>query len=200
MKVRKENGFLSFLINGVDQGMAATNVPENVYGVIDLYGQAAQVSIVHSSENNRGSRDQFCSNVDMENASTNISDNFPIHSSNSETLFGGDLRFHYLHGRNAKVSNNGLTASRPNALGEFNAAIVTSSRPLRDNEIFEVVIERMVDRWSGNIEAGITTIRPEELIFPNTMTDIGKSFISFLQSLVVAMVVMVAEHAVSEIR
>ena len=33
-------------------------------------------------------------------------------------------------------------------------------------------IERMVDRWSGSIEAGVTLIRPEELDFPNTMTDI----------------------------
>ncbi len=29
-------------------------------------------------------------------------------------------------GRNARISNNGLTATRPNALGEFNDAIVMS--------------------------------------------------------------------------
>jgi len=57
-----------------------------------------------------------------------------------------------LHGKNARISNNGVTASRPNARGEFNAAIVVSNRPLRDNELFEVIIEKMVDRWSGNIE------------------------------------------------
>jgi neuralized-like protein 4 len=85
---------------------------------------------------------------------------------------GNDLRFHTLCGKNARISNNGLTASRPNALGEFNSAIVISNRPLRDNELFEVIIEKMVDRWSGNIEAGVTSIRPEDLIFPNTMTDI----------------------------
>ena len=33
-------------------------------------------------------------------------------------------------------------------------------------------VERMVDRWSGSIEAGVTLIKPEELQFPNTMTDI----------------------------
>jgi len=43
-------------------------------------------------------------------------------------------------------------------------------RPLRDGELFEVVIERTVDRWSGSIEAGVSLIRPEELEFPNTMT------------------------------
>lgn len=61
---------------------------------------------------------------------------------------------------------------RPNATGEFNDAIVMSSRPLKDNELFEVIIEKMVDRWSGSLEAGVTLIKPEELEFPNTMTDI----------------------------
>ena len=30
----------------------------------------------------------------------------------------------------------------------------------------------MVDRWSGSIELGVTTIGPEDISFPNTMTDI----------------------------
>lgn len=59
-----------------------------------------------------------------------------------------------MHGRNARVSNNGLTASRPRAFGEFNDAIVISNRALREGEMFEVVIEKVVDRWSGSIEAG----------------------------------------------
>ena len=58
-----------------------------------------------------------------------------------------DLKFHHLHGRNARINNNGLTASRPNALSEFNDAIIMSNRPLRDGELFEIVIERMVERW-----------------------------------------------------
>jgi len=74
-----------------------------------------------------------------------------------DTVFSGDLKFHHLHGKNARILNNGLTASRPNALGEFNAAIVISSRHLKDDELFEVVIERMVDRWSGNIEVRYLT-------------------------------------------
>ncbi len=32
------------------------------------------------------------------------------------------------HGRNARISSNGLSATRPNALGEFNDAIVMSNR------------------------------------------------------------------------
>jgi neuralized-like protein 4 len=42
----KENGTLHFFVNGLDQGAAASNIPDRVYGVIDLYGQAAQATIV----------------------------------------------------------------------------------------------------------------------------------------------------------
>ena len=44
--IRKEDGTLHFTVNGVDEGLAATNVPATVYGVIDLFGQAAQVTII----------------------------------------------------------------------------------------------------------------------------------------------------------
>ena len=65
--------------------------------------------------------------------------------------------FHQLHGRKARITNNGLTACRPHAIGEFNDAIVITNRPLQDGEIFEIALEKMVDRWSGSIEAGIAT-------------------------------------------
>lgn len=69
-------------------------------------------------------------------------------------LFPSDLRFHHLHGKNARILNGGLTAQRPNAHGEFNDAIVISNRQLHEGEIFEVMIDKMVDRWSGSLEAG----------------------------------------------
>lgn len=65
-----------------------------------------------------------------------------------------DLRFHHIHGKNARIMNNGLTASRSRALAEFNEAIVIANRALRDGEMFEVSINKMVNRWSGAIEAG----------------------------------------------
>ena len=48
--VRKDSGILHFFVNGDDQGPAATNVPEIIYGVIDLYGQAAQATIIDVSD------------------------------------------------------------------------------------------------------------------------------------------------------
>lgn len=65
-----------------------------------------------------------------------------------------DLRFHHVHGKNARIVNGGLTALRPRPLSEFNDAIVFSSRPLRDGELFEVCLDNIVDRWSGSIELG----------------------------------------------
>ncbi len=47
--LRKDNGTVHFFVNGVDQGPAASSVPADVYGVIDLYGQAAQATIVDNS-------------------------------------------------------------------------------------------------------------------------------------------------------
>ncbi|XP_008559824.1 neuralized-like protein 4 [Microplitis demolitor] len=149
--MRKDNGTLHFFVNGTDQGAAAIGVPERVYGVIDLYGQATQATIVD--------------NTDFYSPTTN-------NSSFSNTTLYSDLRFHHVHGKHARISNNGLTASRIRALGEFNEAIVIANRPLRDGELFEVSIDKMVGRWSGAIEAGVTAIRPDELEFPSTMTDI----------------------------
>ncbi|XP_005104477.1 neuralized-like protein 4 [Aplysia californica] len=147
--VRKQDGTVHFFVNSVDQGACAANVPATVYGVIDLYGQAAQATIV------------------------DISDALTSPDTDSSVFTDPDqLKFHTRHGRNAAVLHSGLTAARPNATGEFNDAIIMSNRPLRDGELFEVVIEKMVDRWSGSLEAGVTLVKPEDIDFPSTMTDI----------------------------
>ncbi|QQP38924.1 Uncharacterized protein FKW44_019642, partial [Caligus rogercresseyi] len=166
--VRKENGTLHFFVNSEDQGPAALNIPEKVYGVIDLYGQAAQVSILDVSELRCFLPEPDDSGISQIRAGRISNEVEHSHVTNESDR----LRFHHLHGRNARISNGGLTASRPNALGEFNDAIVMSNRPLRTGEHFEILIERVVERWSGSIEVGVSLIRPEDLDFPNTMTDI----------------------------
>jgi len=49
--IRNEDGNLHFYVNGVDQGLATGDVPHTVYGVIDLYGQAAQATIIDAEGN-----------------------------------------------------------------------------------------------------------------------------------------------------
>uniref|UniRef100_A0A8V5GTX4 Uncharacterized protein n=1 Tax=Melopsittacus undulatus TaxID=13146 RepID=A0A8V5GTX4_MELUD len=158
--LRRPDGTLHFFVNGAAQGPAAWNVPPNVYAVVDLYGQAAQATIVDEGE---------APLVPPPLCGPELGG-----SESSPPAGGavGELRFHRLHGSNALITNGGRTALRQNCRAEFNDAIVVSNRALRDGELFEIVIQKMVDRWSGSIEAGVTAIRPEDLEFPNTMTDI----------------------------
>ncbi|CAH1098780.1 unnamed protein product [Psylliodes chrysocephalus] len=149
--LRKENGLLHFFVNSIDQGCAASNVPEKIYGVIDLYGQAVEATIIDVYDNG---------SPDTQNSSL------------SNTTLYSDLRFHHIHGKNARIVSNGLTALRPRPLAEFNDAIVFSSRPLRDGEMFEICLDNIVDRWSGSIELGVTSVRPDEIDLPSTATDL----------------------------
>ena len=41
--VKTSQGDLIFFVNGVSQGMAASNLPQTVFAVIDMYGKCAQV-------------------------------------------------------------------------------------------------------------------------------------------------------------
>lgn len=43
--VRRSNGNVHFVVNGVDQGLAASNTPSCLYAVLDLYGKCVQISI-----------------------------------------------------------------------------------------------------------------------------------------------------------
>ena len=65
------------------------------------------------------------------------------------------FRFSRFHGGQVAVSDDCCSAVRINPLCEFNNAIVMSHRPLKDDELFEVIVEKMVSRWSGSMEAGL---------------------------------------------
>ena len=69
------------------------------------------------------------------------------------------FKFSSFHGGQVAVSHNCCRAVRINPLCEFNNAIVMSHRPLRDDELFEVIVEKLVSRWSGSMEAGLYEYR-----------------------------------------
>lgn len=81
------------------------------------------------------------------------------------------LRFHNRCGTLVKLSVNCRTAERRRPLDEFNNGVVMTHRPLKDNELFEIRIDKLVDKWSGSIEVGVTTHSPNALHFPATMTN-----------------------------
>ena len=64
------------------------------------------------------------------------------------------FKFSSFHGGQVAVSHNSRSAVRINPLCEFNDAIVMSHRALKDDELFEVIVEKLVSRWSGSMEAG----------------------------------------------
>lgn len=120
----------------------------------DLYGQAAQASII----------DDCVETISPEAGNSTFS-NTTLNGANTADQ---KLRFHAFHGPNARISNGGLTASRPKALAEFNGSIVFTNRPLRQKELFEVVLETMIDHWNGSIEIGITGVRPDDISFASS--------------------------------
>ena len=152
--VRKEDGSLHFFVNGVAQGPAAWNVPPSVYAVVDLYGQAAQATIMDDmgerKRQNKGSIFSFYFRVkdvtlsispllpllhlvdlpplpeDSSEGPTAMSPGSPCSIAGISTTT--DLRFHQLHGTNAVITNGGRTALRQNCRSEFNDAIVISNR------------------------------------------------------------------------
>ena len=50
--MRKSNGHLHYYINGQDQGVASTETPPTIWGVVDLYGMAVKVTILDRNDPN----------------------------------------------------------------------------------------------------------------------------------------------------
>lgn len=92
-------------------------------------------------------------------------------SQDYEPDYNEPLSFHTNCGSLAIIGNNGKTAHRPNAADEFNNAVVLTNRHLKTGELFEVRLDRVVSKWAGSIEMGVTTHRPTQLDFPYTMTN-----------------------------
>lgn len=181
---------LIFYINGESQGVAATNIPKTVYALVNLYGKCVQVSIYPAVSINYPTDDTIVPTP----VSTDITQelNMPIDlsvsnlsgmpSSGQYTMSLGQngditydmndrLRFHNRCGSLVKLSVNCRTAERRRPLDEFNNGVVMTHRPLKDNELFEIRIDKLVDKWSGSIEVGVTTHNPTALHFPATMTN-----------------------------
>jgi len=58
------------------------------------------------------------------------------------------------------------------AIDDFNNGVVLTTRPLRPGELFEVRLDRLVRKWAGSVEIGVTTHNPVTLQYPSTMTNV----------------------------
>ncbi len=166
--MRKANGNLHYFINGQDQGVAASRLPSQLWGVVDLYGMTVKVTIVDRDE-----RDE--QNLITRRNLALRTQPLPLDlGAASAAVAAADdrLLFHPACGSHAAVINGGAACHRPNAADDFNFGVVLTNRPLRTNEVFEVRLDKMVSKWAGSIEIGVTTHAPTDLEFPSTMTNV----------------------------
>lgn len=75
------------------------------------------------------------------------------------TPAGQEMRFHRQRGSGVTVSADGLTASVVHANRDMDTAVVTSCRPLHDDELFEFRIDRVIETWSGSLEVGMCSLQ-----------------------------------------
>ncbi|KAK8742036.1 hypothetical protein OTU49_002070, partial [Cherax quadricarinatus] len=80
--------------------------------------------------------------------------------------------FHPRCGRCVHLSNGNKTAVRSNPTQEFNRGLIFSLEPIKDNEMFEVTIDKKLNTWSGSIEIGVTVCNPDVIDIPITATDL----------------------------
>ncbi|KAK3730103.1 hypothetical protein QZH41_013738, partial [Actinostola sp. cb2023] len=170
--IYSEDGTVHFYVNGEDMGEAANDVPQNVYGVLDLYGRSAQATITNGRP-----REEIPDVDTPEQTTTSTQETTPAPPPQEPTPTPPVSNENWFtlsdkHGDQVAVSQDCRAAVRINPLVEFNNAIVMSNRPLRDDEMFEVIVISLVDRWSGSLEAGVTSTSPAQLSFPTTMTDL----------------------------
>ena len=57
-------------------------------------------------------------------------------------------------------------------MDDFNNGVVMTARHLRPQELFEVRLDKVVTKWAGSIEIGVTTHGPTDLEYPSTMTNV----------------------------
>ena len=60
------------------------------------------------------------------------------------------------------------------ALQQFNHGVVLTSQPLQVDELFEVRLDSKVPKWYGGLGIGATTVSPEDMAFPWTITSMEK--------------------------
>ena len=76
--------------------------------------------------------------------------------------------FHECHGSLVFLSNENRSARRRSSAAEFNNGLIFSKRPLKDDEIFEVRLDRKIGNWSGSWAIGVTCGDPGCMEIPSS--------------------------------
>lgn len=143
--MRRSNGFLVYFINGEEQGVAATNLPQLVYAVVDIYGQCSKIRVTSTTA------------PDASAAAVEAVPEVREEKQRSESDMSGDggyLRFHSHCGENAELQDGGRTVVRINPYDEYTSATAFTCRPLRPGETFAVTVNEIIEYWSGSLQMG----------------------------------------------
>ncbi|KAG8229225.1 hypothetical protein J437_LFUL008862 [Ladona fulva] len=76
------------------------------------------------------------------------------------------LRFHTMGGRKMVVTNDGLTAKRIDEFQEEGKGAVLTNRALVNDELFQVRIDRLIQRYSTSIGIGVTRHNLKTMDYP----------------------------------
>ena len=127
---RVSDGTLHLYINGEDMGVAASNIPKNVFVVVDLYGPVEMISVTSScswdpsllaSQQSQSITSELAEAAELE----------------AEEEFPSTIGFHANHGKNILICNGGLTAERTES---YNQGLIVTSQPLHKKQMFQVTI------------------------------------------------------------
>lgn len=127
---RVSDGTLHLYINGEDMGVAASNIPKNVFVVIDLYGPVEMITITSSCS-------WDASLMASQQSQSITSELAEAAEFDADEEYPNTIGFHTNHGKNIMISNGGLTADRTES---YNQGIIVTSQPLRKKHMFQVVI------------------------------------------------------------
>lgn len=185
---RTYEGNLKFYVNGEDMGVAAFDVPEMVYAVIELFGSTVAVNITSSKQQNPAISPNASlrlqdslellldpvpprndagmdTSVDISEGKLNETTLTPTQPPPVTVVFDGNYEFHENHGRNIQLE----TKTIARRVASYNQGVVMSSRPLVKGKSFQVKIDKLNERWVSNILCGVSCISPEkQTSFPLT--------------------------------
>jgi neuralized-like protein 4 len=140
--VMRNGNNIHFFLNGVDQGAAHECRAQNIYAVIDLYGQCSQVSLC-------------CGNNIAPYATSENSQSLQITSIIQPTA-DKHHRFSVISG-NCALLQNWTVALRCNSA--LSRCLVFSERNLvAGGEAFEIRIKEMNNFYAGHIRIGVTDL------------------------------------------
>lgn len=147
---RKSNGNLNFFINGIDQGLAASNVPENVYAVIDLYGQVSKASVIAVNK------------VGM----------YPVPSISPQIAKSQvTMKFNHECSKNITMTENQNCVFRKEAFYFYAGGVLLGEEPLKVGKLCEFRVDKIVKHWTGSLEIGVSGNRTLST-FPETLVNL----------------------------